>query len=34
VEGITIDLSGDLENDSDSIRVNCEFDSNEIDESE
>jgi hypothetical protein len=33
VEGITIDRSDDPKNASDSIRVNREFDSNEIDES-
>jgi hypothetical protein len=32
VEGIIIDLSDEYENGSDSIRVNCELDSNEIDE--
>jgi hypothetical protein len=32
--GIMIDLSDDDENADDSIRVNCEFDSNVIDESE
>jgi hypothetical protein len=32
--GITIDSSDDLENASDSIRVKCEFDLNEIDESD
>jgi hypothetical protein len=32
--GIMIDLSDDPENASDSIRVNCEFDSNVIDESD
>jgi hypothetical protein len=32
--GIKIDSSDDLENASDSIRINCEFDSNVIDESE
>jgi hypothetical protein len=34
VEGINMDLSEDLENASDSIRVKCEFDSNVIDESD
>jgi hypothetical protein len=34
VEGITIDSSDEYENANDSIRVNREFDSNEIDESE
>jgi hypothetical protein len=36
VEGITIDSSDENENEnaSDSIRVKCEFDSNEIDESD
>jgi hypothetical protein len=32
--GITIDLSDEDENTSDSIRVKCEFDSNVIDESD
>jgi hypothetical protein len=32
--GIMIDSSDEYENASDSIRVKCEFDSNEIDESE
>jgi hypothetical protein len=32
--GITIDSSDENENADDSIRVNCEFDSNEIDESD
>jgi hypothetical protein len=32
--GITIDSSDDSENAFDSIRVKCEFDSNEIDESD
>jgi hypothetical protein len=32
--GISIDLSDENENDFDSIRSNCEFDSNEIDESD
>jgi hypothetical protein len=30
VEGITIDSSDEFENADDSIRANCEFDSNEI----
>jgi hypothetical protein len=34
VEGIIIDLSDENENAYDSIRVNCELDSNEIDESD
>jgi hypothetical protein len=34
VEGITIDSSDEDENAEDSIRVNLEFDSNEIDESD
>jgi hypothetical protein len=34
VEGITIDSSDENENANDSIRVNCELDSNEIDESD
>jgi hypothetical protein len=34
VQGITIDSSDENENASDSIRVNCEFDSNEMDESD
>jgi hypothetical protein len=32
--GIKIDLSDESENAHDPIRVNCEFDSNEIDESD
>jgi hypothetical protein len=32
--GIKIDLSDEVENASDSIRVKCEFDSNLIDESD
>jgi hypothetical protein len=34
VEGIIIDWSDENENASDSIRVNCEFHSNKIDESD
>jgi hypothetical protein len=34
VRGIKIDRNDENENACDSIRVNCEFDSNEIDESE
>jgi hypothetical protein len=32
--GITIESSDEYENASDSVRVNCEFDSNVIDESD
>jgi hypothetical protein len=32
LQGMTIDLSDDCENAEESIRINCEFDSNEIDE--
>jgi hypothetical protein len=34
LEGITIDSSDEDENAEDSIRINCESDSNEIDESD
>jgi hypothetical protein len=34
LRGITIDSSDDMENALDSIRINREFDSNEIDESD